>query len=175
MRNFTKQISGEAEPRTFRFDVASGSLHTDMELENKQGGFPDQAEVRITEESAKTDPHHEKYWAQTYVEREAYRLCEDEGISLDEAFAKVNGHPPPVATNGKPPQRDIDTVELEYLPSEPNAMSPIAAVVITNQQLILEISFQLLDQYISEEDANYKMLQFLKEKIEGFNEQEIVI
>ena len=178
MPNFSVQIPGEAEPRSFRFDVAEKALYTDIDAEHPTGGMAIQKEAKITVESAESDPLHELYWVQTATYREAYRMCEEEGVSLEAAFAQADGQPTPPSSKSESQHHrarevnPIDALDADF--NESNA-SPIAGIVITNQRLLLKFAFQLLDQYVDEEDKNHELLQLLKREAEDIDEHDIII
>ena len=186
MPNFSQQIPGEPEPRGFRYDVAEQALYTDMDVEDPVGGMAKQEQAKITAESAAKDSRHELYWAQTYTHREAYRLCEEEGISLEEALAIANGQKEPTYTplpirDGSPkaannghPNRPAPEPDNEP-DAEPEGASPIAAIALKELLLINQMLLTLLDQYINEDDKNYAMVELLKTKTEEVNEYEIII
>ncbi len=178
MPNFSVQIPGEAEPRSFRFDVVEKALYTDIDAEHPIGGMAIQKEAKITQESAASDPAHELYWVQTATYREAYRMCEEEGVSLDEAFANVNGQPTPPPSKSEPQHRrarEVNPIDVPDADFDESNASPIAGIVITNQRLLLKFSFQLLDQYVNEDDKNYQLLQLLKAEAEELDANEIII
>ena len=185
MPNFSVQIPGEAEPRSFRLNVAEKALYTDIDAEHpvRRHGDPKRGED-YGGKSAESDPLHELYWVQTATYREAYRMCEEEGVSLDAAFAQANGQPTPPPSKTEPSSKSesqhhrarevnpIDAPDADF--NESNA-SPIAGIVITNQRLLLKFAFQLLDQYVDEEDKNHELLQLLKREAEDIDEHEIII
>lgn len=180
MPNFAMQIRGEPEPRGFRYDVEEDALYTDIEIENPRGGMEDQRQLKITEATAQTDPQSMMYWEQTAVFREAYRICEEEGLSFEEAFEKVsvsetnNESPfeaPPEKPPSPPPQQRYDPPDTEES-SEPKPSDPIAGIVITTQQLILGALMIMVEH---PEDSKEKLIEYLKTELEKINDYEIII
>lgn len=183
MPNFSQQIPGEPEPRSFRFDVAEQALYTDMNVEDPVGGMAKQEQAKITVESAKTNPQHELYWTQTSTYREAYRLCEEEGLSLEDALATVNGQEVPYTplpiraeseeVNNEHPNRRVP--EPEGLDAEPEETSLLTGVAMKELLLINQIALILLDPCVDEADKIRKVVEFLRAKTEEINTYEIVI
>lgn len=190
MPHFSVQISGEPEPRSFQYDTKEEVLKTDVtHREHPLGGMDDQFQAEITEKNANTDPDFYRYWTETKQYRDAYHLCQDEGISFEEAFKQVrlaehsqSERPelPPVNEERKPyvppSERHQDVMLFPGHEPEPEQGSdPVAAVLITNQQLLLKIAFQLLNQYVPPEDTNSELVELLKEQVNELNDYEITL
>ena len=185
MPNFSAQIQGEPEPRGFRFDVEENALYTDIDTENPLGGMKDQKQLKITETTAQQDPQAMMYWEQTAVYRQAYQLCESEGLSFEEAFekatlaAEANGQPyvPPAserpwADTSDPMQADPGPDLSGFDDEDAARTSPMAGIVITNQQLILGALMILVEH---PEDSKAKLIEYFKTKLEEIDGYEIVI
>ena len=180
MINFTTQIPGTPDPQSFRFDAENNVLYTDTERENPVDGMDYPAELEISEKSAEIDPQCRTFWNATRTQREAYMLCEQEGISLEDALTRVNsngGAPATIPTleEGSPPPPPHSQRTADPEPVEEPVTNSAVGIVISNQQLILEIAFKLLDRYIEENDVNMSLLNLLKKKVEELNEHEISI
>ena len=188
MPNFSAQIRGEPEPRGFRFDVEENALYTDIEVENKLGGMEDQRQLKITETTAQQDPQAMMYWEQTAVYRQAYQLCESEGISFEEAFekatlaAEANGQPYVPPASERPwvdksdpivsdPGPDLSGFDDEGAPGA----DPMAAVALTSYQMLTGMLLVLIDQHISEDDKDYALVEYCKQEKEKIDGYEIVI
>lgn len=187
MPNFSVQIRGEPEPRGFRFDVEENALYTDIEIENKRGGMEDQRQLKVTEATAQNDPQAMMYWEQTAIYREAYRICEDEGLTFEEAFEKAvavasdavgsETVPPPLSERPWVDKSDPVTVTQDAGPDladeeEPAIANPMAGIVITNQQLIMGALLILVEH---PDDAHAKLIEYFKTKMEEIDGYEIVI
>ncbi len=181
MPNFSLHVPGEPEPRGFRYEVEEGALYTDTEGEDPVGGMPSQSRMKITAETADRDPRHLTYWNATAAYREAYRLCEEEGLSLEEAMKRTavsTGAPsPPIAEVKRPPVAESSPAlqEEEEQSVKSETTSPVAGIIITNQQLILGALLVLIDQYVSEGDVNYKLVEYYKHQIEEINRYELTV
>ena len=199
MPNFTTQIQGEPEPRSFRYNVAEQALYTDHSREHPLGGMAVQEEAKITAETANHDPMTLMWWQGTEQFRRAYHLCEESGISFEEALQQAgvaledtpsqNGDaqlPDNPANNPtyererssdhdhrdgmplSPPRQGYDPPPEEQ---EAPQVDSIAGIMISGQQILLSMAFEMLDQYVSEDDKNYGMLQLLKNKAEELDDE----
>ena len=180
MPNFSIHIRGEAEPRGFQYDIEEKALFTDIDTENKLGGMEDQKQLKITEATAQTDPQAMMYWEQTAIYRNAYHICEEEGVSFEDAFekaavaAEASGQyiPPSQQPFAKPDRVTPDPEPELTRHAEDPATSPIAGIVITNQQLILGALMILVEH---PEDSKAKLIEYFKTKLEEIDGYEIVI
>lgn len=174
MPNFAIRVPGEPEPRGFQYDVAENTLTTDVEKEDPNSGRNALMTLKITEASAATDPQHELYWGATYTYRESYRLCEEEDISLEEAFDRVSmpaekppeqRHPP--LTSESPPNGGP--------PASASGVDTTAAIVISSQRLLLKMALVMLDGYVTEDNPDADKLALLKAELEEIDGYEIHI
>lgn len=177
MPNFAMHIQGEPEPRGFQYDVEEQALYTDVDTENALGGMKDQKRLKITESNAQHDPQRLMYWEQTAVYRNAYHLCEDQGISFEEAFersalefdqpALIQKQEDPVP----PSQRSFDPPDTEES-SEPEPSNTVAGIVITNQQLIMGVLTIIAER---PEDLEAELIAYCKTEMEKINDYEVII
>ena len=177
MPNFVVTVPGEGMPRSFRYDATTNMLYTDAERENPIDGMSYQTELEITEKKSQTDPQCLRYWEATSAYRQAYQLCDQEDISIEEALTRVDGIPDgalPQNNTMEFPMHDSPPVVEQPIPPQVES-DPIAGIVITNQQLILKMLFELLYQYVSEEDKNYRLIELLQGEVDKIDEHEINI
>ncbi len=176
MPNFSLQIPGEPEPRGFQYDIDEQALYTDMDFDSMLTEST-QKRLKITESTAQNDPQTLLYWQETAVYRNTYHLCEDEGISFEEAFdkatlaAEANGQPH-VPPKSDPMQADPGPDLSGFDDEDAARTSPMAGIVITNQQLILGALMILVEH---PEDSKAKLIEYFKTKLEEIDGYEIVI
>ena len=208
MGNFSKHITGEKFERGFTYDPNTGVLRTTVETQLSgvhptdgmiEGTDHDNLDLQITADTAMQDPMWLRYWNETEDYRQAYILCEEENLSLEDALRKVwgpetkdnslfkenilnpDGASPESNGNGQPEIPDgIPTTpyyprEPEPLPEPVKESNPAVGIVITNQKLLLKMAFNLLEQYITDEDKNIAVLTLLKEEAQQLDDIDIVL
>lgn len=202
--SFTVSIPGEGKERNFKFDVNEKALYTDLggvianpnsalnpdmdalvgELKIKQGS-DGQFQALLDGLPTPMLPLYETYWNETFLHREAYRICEEEDVSLEEAYDRVgttptgeSSDPPPKSypppTQQRPEYGAPDNEEL------PPAVDTTTAIVIANYQMISQGLCEMLEGYVEGDDSEsaahqQRMFAFFKGKLEETDGYEIHI
>lgn len=193
MPNFATGVQGESRARSFQFNIEENTLSTDLGgviADPRQATNPDMDELtgnlkltlgsdgqlRATLDGVGTsvEPVYELYWNSTHLYREAYRICEEEDMSLEAAFDKVSELAPPESDQAQRPTYEPPPSQSYEPPPPPAAeptADPFAGIIISNQRLLLKVALVMLETGNIDE----QQVALIKEELETLDGYEVSI
>lgn len=201
MPNFAIHIPAEGRTRGFRYDLQENALYTDLggviadprratdpnmdeltgDLKIMQSG-DGALQALLDGHPTSIEPVYEIYWDATFEHREAYRLCEEEDISLEAAFDRVHGAMPPEVSAPElsahvmgEPQRAAPSAQEPLPPAVKPVADPMVGIVISGQRMLLKLALVMLEDRVEEGSRDEKQLAFIKEELEALDGYEIEI